>query len=432
MHDSCDPISPQALFGHPGRHSQPQLDTQVQFSECLNVGQQQQQQLLSQREGLGTQQIDQPKVSGSSGLGPGMQPPPGFAHAGMDRVGTTGSAFSAWAPLQAHSMPSMQGTQGNFLVGLGSSMPVITGAVPNASASAAWSDSGLALPGSMANTGLHRAALPPGLQTPAMPTVALSAVPSGQNLAAVPGIAPIACGSQLNPSATGYSPFSDLVPNMPFLGPSPYLPSQWPIMHGLTHSQPPFLPQLSYRAPPYPLGFAQLPLHPPYHLPSNSPSPVCVPASFQQIPHQLSGHLLHHLPPFLPSPMQTLIPSQAPPLNPQLNSQLNPSAASQALHVKPEPKSDARASHPLQPEQWKGQHLPQCLSQQKPSAAQQKPSSSAKSLGQHAGAARASPSVAASHGKHLTLANAFCIGCCVTILQWTDHQCGQAKTYVRE
>ena len=415
LHDSFDPISPQALFSYPGRHDQSQLDTQTRLSECLVGGQQQQQQqqqqLLSQHEGLGSQQINQPRVSWTSGLGPGMQPPPGFAHAGMDRVGTTGSAFSAWAPLQAHSMPSMQGMQGNSLVGLGSSMSGSTRAIPKASASAPWGDSGLALPGSMVNTGLYQAALPSGFQTPAMPTIALPAVPPGQTIAAVPGIVPAAaCGPQLAPSATGYSPFSGLMPHMPFLAPSPYLSSQWPVMHGLTHSQPPFLPQLSYSAPPYPLGFAQLPPHLPYHLPSNPQSPVCAPASFQQTPHQLSGHLPHHLPPFLPSPMQTLILSQAPPFNPQLSPPLNPPAARQAPQVKAEPRSAAQASNPLHPEHWNGQVMPQSLPQQEPSAAQQKTSSSAKSLSQHAGAVRASPLVATSHGKHLAPANAFWTG----------------------
>ena len=426
LHDSFDPISPQALFSHPDRHSQSQLDTQAQVSERLNVGQQQQQQpqpqqLLSQHEGLGSQQVNQPRVSWTSGLGPGMQPSLGFANAGMDRVGTTNSAFSAWAPLQAHSMPSMQGMQGNSLVGPGSSMPGFTGAVPNASASAPWGDSGLAFPGSMANTGLHQAALPPGLQTSAidpMPTVALPAVPPGQTLAAVPGIVPPACGAQPAPSATGYSPFSSLVPHMPFLGPSPYLPSHWPVMHGLTPSQPPFLPQLSYSAPPYPLGFAQLPPHLPYHLPLNPQSPVYAPASFQQTPQQLSGHLPHHLPPFLPSPMQTLIPSQAPPFNPQFNPLLNPPAATQDLHVKPEPRSAARASNPLRPEHWShsGQVLPQCLPLQESSAAQQKPSRSAKGLGPHAGIARAPPLVATSHGEHLAPVYAFETGSCVGML----------------
>ena len=413
LHDSLDPISPQALFSHPGRQSLSQLGTQTQLSDCLVVGQQQQQpqqpqqpqQLLSQHEGLNSQQISQPRVSWTSGMGSGMQPPSGFAHAGMDRVGTTGSAFSAWAPLQAHSMPSMQGMQGTSLVGPGSSMPGITGAAPNTSASAPWGDSGLALPGPMADTGLHQAALAPGYQTPAMPTLALPAVPPGQTLAAVPGIiVPPACGSQLAPSATGYSPFSSLVPHMPFLGPSPYLPSQWPVMHGLTPSQPPFLPQLSYSAPPYPLGFAQLPPHLPYHLPINPQSLVCAPASFQQTPHQLSGHLPHHLPPFLPSPMQTLIPSQAPPFNPQFNPPLNPPTASQAPQVKPEPRGAAQASIPLHPEHWNGQVLPQCLPQQKSYAAQQKTS---RSLGQLAGTVRSSPLVATSHGKHLTPVSAF-------------------------
>ena len=334
-----------------------------------------------------------------------MQASPGFAHADMERVGTTNSAFSAWAPLQAQSMPSMQGMQGNSLVGPGSSMPVITGAVSNASASAPWGDPGLALPGSIAYTGLYQAALPQGFQTPAMPAVALPAVPPGQPLAAVPGIAPAARAPQVASSATGRSPFSRLVPHMPFLGPSPYLPSQWPVMHGLTPSQPPFLPQLSYSAPPYPLGFAQLPPHLPYHLPSNPQSPVCTPASFQQTPQQLSGHLPFHLPPFLPTPMQTLIPSQAPPFNPPFNPPLNPPAASRAPQVKPEPWGAAQASNPLHPEHWGGRILPQWLPQQEPSAAQQKPSSSAKSLGQHASAARASPSVAASHSKHLMAPN---------------------------
>lgn len=276
-------------------------------------------------------------------------------------------------------------------------MPGITGAVPNASASAPWGDPGLALPGSIAHPGLYQAALPSGFQTPAMPAVALPAVPPGQPLAAIPGIAPAACAPQVASSATGHSPFSSLVPHMPFLGPSPYLPSQWPVMHGLTPSQPPFLPQLSYSAPPYPLGFAQLPPHLPYHLPSNPQSPVCTPASFQQTPQQLLGHLPFHLPPFLPTPMQTLIPSQAPPFNPPLN----PPAASQAPQVKPEPRSAAQASNPLHPEHWGGQILPQWLPQPEPFAAQQKPSSSAKSLGWHASTARASPSVTTSHGKHL-------------------------------
>jgi len=357
-----------------------------------------------------------------------MQPPPGFAHAGMDRVGTTGSAFSAWAPLQAHSVPSMQGMQGSSLVGPGSSMPGILGAVPNAPASAPWGDPGLTLPGSMSNTGLHPAAQPPGFQTPAMPAVALPAVPPGQTLSAVPGIAPAACSAQLAPSATGHSPFSSLVPQMPFLGPSPYLPSQWPVMHGLTHSQTPFLPQLSYSAPPYPLGFAQLPPHLPYHLPLNPQSPVCAPASFQQNPQQLSGHLPHHLPPFLPSPMQTLIPSQAPPFNPQLQPPLMPLAASQALHVKSEPRGAAQASNPLHSEHWGGQILPHWLPQQGPSAAQQKPASSAKSLGQHASAARASLSAATSHGKHPAAPNQSINS---SLNQFTFPWCGQAKTHVR-
>ncbi len=431
LHDSFDPISPQALFSHPGRHSQAQLDTQAQLSESLNVGkqqpqeqpqqpqqqqQQQQQQLLSQHEGFGSQQVNQPRVSWTSGLGSGMQPPPGFAHAGMDRVGTTNSAFSAWAPLQTHSMPSVQGMQGSLLVGPGSSMPGITGAVPNAPASAPWANPGLALPGS-ANTGLHQAALPPGFQTPAMPAAALPAVPPGQTLAAVPGIVPIACGPQLASSASGHSPFSSLVPHMPFLGPSPYVPNQWPV----TPSQPPFLPQLSYSAPPFPLGFAQLLPHLPYHLPSNPQSHVCAPASFQQNPKQLSGHLPHHLPPFLPSPMQTQIPGQAPPFNPQLHPPLNPPAASQALHMKSEPRSAAQASSLLHSEHWGGQTLPQWLPQQEPSAAQQKPSISAKSLGQHADAAKASSSIATSHSKHLTPVSAFWIGSCIASLGWSEH-----------
>lgn len=378
LHDSFRPISPHALFSHPGRNCQPQMNIQEQEPAEIrlsqsSMGPQQQQQPSSQHAGFGSQQGNQPSLAWSSGLGLGMPLALGSPHAGMDRVGTTGSAFSAWAPLPIHSVPSMQGSSSRL--GAASHLSGTIGAAARASATGPGAAADLPYLGSVPNAGAYQSALPLGFHTPAGSAATLPYSFPGQVPAAISASSSAAPDPQLSPAGIRNLPFSTLLPQMPFLPPSPYLTSQWPLMHGLTSSQPPYLPQLSYSVPPYPLGFAHLPPHLQHQLPSNPLSPVSMPAPLLQNPNQNPGLLPYHLPPYLPNPMQTLISSQAPLPGPDLNL-LNPPAANQALQVKLERNSAAQTPSPLPPEQQHAQLHSQVLAkgprQQEPMAAQQR------------------------------------------------------------
>ena len=419
LHDSFRPISPQALFSYPGRNTQPQMRVQdqghagnhlpessmgPQQQQRQQQHQQHQQQPSSQHVGFGSQQGNQPSLSWSSGLGLGMPLALGSPHPGMDRVGTTGSAFSAWAPLPIHSVPSMQGSGSRL--GAASHMSGTTGAASRASATGPGAVSGLPSLGSVPTAGAYQSALPLGSHATAVSAATLPYSFPGQMPAAVSVSSSAAPDPQFSPAGIRNLPFSTLLPQMPFLPPSPYLTSQWPLMHGLTPSQPPYLPQLSYSAPPYPLGFAHLPPHLPHQLPSNPLSPVSMPAPILPNPNQNPGLLPYHLPPYLPNPMQILVSSQAPLPGPDLNL-LTPLAANQALQVKLEPGSAAHTPGPLPPEQRHAQLHSQVLAkgprQQEPMAAQQRETQTptrSEGLSQSASTARVPPvTTTAAKGK---------------------------------
>ena len=405
QHDSFDAISPQALFGHPGRQGQTQSLTQTDQTQLLSfpVGIQQ----GSQQSSHSSLPSSQPGVAWSSAPGSGTVSQLGFLNAGMDRVGTTGSAFSAWAPSQAHSV------QGNALLGTGLNLSGISGATPgSARGPTPWAQQGMAPPEPAAAPGVYQGALPVGFHAPAMSSPSLSGPFAARRPSAtLPGIAPATVdpklfsgtpelpsslpGTQAFSTGSGTPAFATLLPHMPFMTLPPHLSGQWPLAHGLM-SQAQYLPQLSRTAPPYPLGFAHLAHHLPYPLPTHHHDSVSTPPAYLQNPVQGSSHLPlnlpYHLPSYLPHPMQTLIPSQPPLLNPF--GQLYTPAAGSTLQIKPEPGDARQAPNLLPQEQWQqqlqGQVMTQMPHQRHLHAAQHRQSASATVMTQPPAAARES------------------------------------------
>lgn len=199
---------------------------------------------------------------------------------------------------------------------------------------------------------VHHGALPLGSQASALSSATLAsqaAIASSYPPFLPNGTASAVFGPHMSPG-TGVPSFPVLLPPGPFI---PQMHSQWPLIQGLNSGQPPYLPQLGYSVPPYPLGSGHLLPHLPHHLPqplpyhllSNPQSPVSPPGAYPLAPAQGLSHLPYHLPPYLPNPLQTLIPSQPTPLNPY--GQLYVSAPDLNLQVKPEPRDAMKVG--LQP-----------------------------------------------------------------------------------
>ena len=367
-------VPPQELFSHLGRQGQSGLKG---FDPGPLTG------LSGENYG-----VSQHRMSGSSGsrvlpgseLKVSWQPsvasyPGGLGLPSHDRAGTTGSAFSAWAPVQTapgHSLPSMQSMQVGASLNVGFKLPsaslpsasrpgplAATARPPVAASTSAPSDS---------QDGLFSfpSVIP---QLPDMvPSISQNAptLPSGPGLSygplslgcPMPGLGlpghfaaqpPISAVSTVRTTAVipalnygvGSPPFAGLLPQMPPLPSMPNLPSQWPLdfASGTASQPPPFLP-FCYSISPYPIGFGhlppQLPLPIPFHLPpdpqtSSSTASTTLPDPIQGSNPQLPT-VPYHLPPYPPNPFQTLIATQPP-----LYGQPPAFATYPALQIKQEP-----------------------------------------------------------------------------------------------
>ena len=284
-----------------------------------------------------------------------------------DKAGTTGSAFSAWAPSQGptgHSLLSVQSMQAKPTSHADLRSPVAPATGPlTAMAPLAGAEPGLAhpdLPQSqftfptvpsqlsqmVPSTPQQAPALPtsPGLAySPLslgfpMPGLALPAQLRSQFTVQLPGQLPAQLPSSpisRAPVAAASAGFSALnygmgspmmlgmLPQIPTLPGMQNVPSQWPLnLNPGAASQPLPFPPFGYSMSPYPLGFGHLPPQPlpPFQPPSDpqtasSTASVRVPGPPQGLSH-LPASLAYHLPPYPPNALQTLIASQPPPLGP--------------------------------------------------------------------------------------------------------------------